>query len=522
MFNKYIKYKLLYKKLKGGIIDPTRDIQSNEYHILTLCEKNELISELMITENDISKLTNITFDITDIYQINFTLITIDYNILISSSEYIWTFNTDIKLLLNDKLIKNNLYSDIVNYFVAYRLIIKNKQHIDIYSKIIQQNNYITPEYDENHPYEFIPYINLFNKDINVFTNIFSEKISKDLDYIMIKWLDNILYDTREFKLLFQILREKTTIVIPDKSNFSSSFFFYKVIRNFIPFFVTLNSLNQPIIILNKPNSSIIGYRNLCKFHMTVKLENLFWTIEKLIKNINLFINKDFNNDPYNTYLIDSFKIMTNYYNYTILKDIIDQYPNSELINLVYPNYTIKDSDNRENYELETINEANIIFYIKLLPNNSQNNKKYIRQITKILMELFPDSLNIGSNLYPRFNFKINNSIYIAFGDGNEKEDEIISDKFTQPLDYNEERCLKANDKKKCDNINNNIIKISNHKLCKYDEISNQCNINNILSINKLLINTDYKYFFLNNEDEIISYLKTTDDVYEYLDILKPI
>ena len=35
MYNKYLKYKLKYNSLKGGLIEPSREIQEDEYHILT-------------------------------------------------------------------------------------------------------------------------------------------------------------------------------------------------------------------------------------------------------------------------------------------------------------------------------------------------------------------------------------------------------------------------------------------------------------------------------------------------------
>jgi hypothetical protein len=54
---------------------------------------------------------------------------------------------------------------------------------------------------------------------------------------------------------------------------------------------------------------------------------------------------------------------------------------------------------------------NIVFY----PHNGK-----VQELIQILLELFPDNLNISSGLFPRYSFRINNSLYFSIGDTSEK------------------------------------------------------------------------------------------------------
>ena len=161
--------------------------------------------------------------------------------------------------------------------MAYKII--NELNTNIYDKIIiNNNNYNTPEdFNDFEPYSFTPYVNLFGSNINIFTNIFSNNIYYVLDTIMIKWLDNLIFKTDKWK----------TFLHDKKKDYNSNFYNEKYEKT-TPFYARLNMIKQPIIILNKYTSRGSEYNNICKIHMTVKLENLFWVIEKLIKNINLF------------------------------------------------------------------------------------------------------------------------------------------------------------------------------------------------------------------------------------------
>ena len=235
--------------------------------------------------------------------------------------------------------------------------------------------------------------------------------------------------------------------------------------------------------------------------------------------------------------------MCGYSNYNILKDFIDNYPSDALIEkLTYPKYKNKNKKktDQNEYNLEKIDESNIVFYIKLNPirkeeyniseefkktdeykeflkeKQATSNQYKIRLIIQKLMELFPDSLNIGSGFYPRFNFKINNSIFISFGDGTNKEEKIDDPRFIRPSDYNVTTCLINKNEIDCNKVNEKTLFYSNHELCKYNHEKKICGLNNIKSYNKLLLNTKEKKLFLKDENDKTSFLKTSNDVYEYL------
>jgi len=43
-----------------------------------------------------------------------------------------------------------------------------------------------------------------------------------------------------------------------------------------------------------------------------------------------------------------------------------------------------------------------------------------KNLVKLLLELFPDKLNISSKKFSRFTFKLNNNIYLCIGDATNK------------------------------------------------------------------------------------------------------
>ena len=187
--------------------------------------------------------------------------------------------------------------------------------------------------------------------------------------------------------------------------------------------------------------------NNFKVHMNIKLEKYFWVLQTLIENYDCFSD-----------LISSFKIDIDFPNFTILNQFnnkaeYDSKEEEQPINIAF--YPLKDSN---------FNESNI----------QQNVYKLINK----LKELFPENLNLSSNLFPRFNFRISDCIYFAVGDSGDKF--CNPAKYTAPYDYIEQqnKCEEM-DKNNCILTNINTKKISNHELCTYDDISEKCKKNDI-------------------------------------------
>jgi hypothetical protein len=201
------------------------------------------------------------------------------------------------------------------------------------------------------------------------------------------------------------------------------------------------------------------------------------------------------------------------------KDIYKYFFNKEPYYFVPEVVTQINSIERDTYKYESVNQANIVFYV-YLDDNTENNRNNIRTAIRILRELFPENLNIGSNKIPRFNFRINDILCVAFGDGDNKEI-LDNDEFRKPTDYNENICTYANSEidpeQKCNEINDITLQISNNKLCKYEKDS--CNLNNIYSYNKLLFNNSNKYskYFLLDECSERK-ISSTKDLYEYIGV----
>ena len=138
-----------------------------------------------------------------------------------------------------------------------------------------------------------------------------------------------------------------------------------------------------------------GGNSTTRFHL-IKYISFRYSCE-LINNLHRL---QINDSEY--YLISSFKIITRYCDFNVIKELLDQYPNNSFIDLLYPypKYKFKGSDKTQ-YILESGGQANIVIYVNTT-NNSEMNRNNIRQLVAILLELFPDELNISSGDVPRF------------------------------------------------------------------------------------------------------------------------
>jgi hypothetical protein len=221
------------------------------------------------------------------------------------------------------------------------------------------------------------------------------------------------------------------------------------------------------------NRLINDIDNDFKIHMNIKLEKYFWVLQTLIENYDYFID-----------LISSFKIDIDFPMFTILNQFYNR------------------SENESKEEEQPIN---IAFYpLKDSNFNGNNIQQNVCKIINKLKELFPEDLNLSSNLFPRFNFRISDCIYFAVGDSGDKFKNPC--KYTAPSDYIEiqNKCNNM-DKNDCELTNNKTKKISNHELCTYNE-AEKCKINDINHHHLL----NLKKFEGKNTEDIYAMVGQTD------------
>jgi hypothetical protein len=112
-------------------------------------------------------------------------------------------------------------------------------------------------------------------------------------------------------------------------------------------------------------------------------------------------------------------------------------------------------------------------------------KLCFQKLVKVLLELFPDSLNISSNKYSKFTFKINNNLFLCIGSGDKKQQETAD--YTIPVEYKDiiEKCHSYSHNQ-CNKTNALSMKLSNIKLLKFE--NNKCVLNDVRSYNFLVKN----------------------------------
>jgi glycerol-3-phosphate cytidylyltransferase-like family protein len=266
---------------------------------------------------------------------------------------------------------------------------------------------------------FTLYGTIFNKSINLFNSIYSDIIMKKIYNKILEWC--------------------TLLIL-----------FTDGINNF--YINSENSIiNNQIFFINKKSESIIYNNpdNNFKVHMNVRLESIFYVLHVLLSN-----NERFKN------ILHQFKIDVSFCGF----NITNQFTNREsCCNSV-----------RNNYYVEEEQPVNFVFYpIKDNTFNSTGIQTNVRDIINLLKELFPDHLNITSNLFPRFNFRITECIYFAIGDSYDKFNYPL--KYVAPTNYNTIReNATTYDKETCEYYNTLTKKITNHKLLKYNVETNTC------------------------------------------------
>jgi hypothetical protein len=109
----------------------------------------------------------------------------------------------------------------------------------------------------------------------------------------------------------------------------------------------------------------------------------------------------------------------------------------------------------------------------------------IRHLINTLIKLFPDNLNINSDLFPRFNLRITKNIFLGIGHGDHK-DKVFNNQFDNLKDFKEVSCDTFLNQLSCDKCSNEISKtITDRDLCKWNTHTKKCESSKYYSFNLL-------------------------------------
>jgi hypothetical protein len=443
---KYLKYKTKYFKLKqmgGYFINSTKVLENT--NIGTELDKEKL-SKIYMNEEIIVKIPNYK-NKEDIEKIIIPNEEIKSQILESGNlseiiyydrGYAWVINYD-KIYI-DADCKTELYC---NYKLMYYIVKRYTLAFDYFS---YDFNLKLPPLDllnSNEPIEYPLIASIYNTEIDLFNSIYNKDLIVEIVGPIIK---NYFFNK---KTKFKSILNNTQLFFKDITK--------KEDKNF-------------------------------KIHVCVKLEKIFWVINKLLENLHQFENCMY------AFKIDLFFPMYR---------LANQFSNRSNFGDTY-------ILNGEIYKTEEEQPPNIVFYPL---NSTLNNDEHIytKSIIDILKNLFPDELNITSGLFPRSNFRINDSIYFAVGDFTEKKKN--PEKYNAPTDYNPNTCLNQ-DEKKCIGISNHTKNISNYELCKYE--NNQCMPNNVNGYKSLIYKDEN---FIGKTTREIYKMVGQENIYDILNLI---
>jgi hypothetical protein len=420
---KYLKYKTKYFKLKqmgGNFINSTKELENT--NIGTELDKEKLskiYKEIIIEIQDYKNKEDIEKIIIPNEEIKSQILESgNLNEIISYDRgFAWVINYD-KIYI-DADCKTEIFC---NYKLMYYIV---KRYTLAYNYFAYEFKLKLPPIDllnSNEPIEYPLIGSIYNTEIDLFNSIYNKAI-------IVEIVGPIIKD------YFFSLKTKFKSSLID-TQFKSSL------------------IDTQLLYMDITKKEDKNF----KIHMCVKLEKIFWVIKKLLENLHQFEN-----------YIYAFKI-----------DLF--FPMYRLANQFANRSNYKDTYilNGEIYKTEEEQPPNIVFY-PLYSTFNNDVHIYTKSIIDILKNLFPDELNITSGLFPRSNFRINDSIFFAVGDFTEKKK--IPEKYNAPIDYNPNNCLNQ-DEKKCIEISNHTKNISNYELCKYE--NNQCMPNNINGYKSLI------------------------------------
>ena len=420
--NKYLKYKEKYFELKqngGNFMTWTDIIENSDEKIEESCD---------IINNIISEYSNTPFDsiiFKDIFAnniVNYIKNNINNLFWVLNYNKIYNVTVDRKYFFN-------------KYKVLQYYIVKSQTNITL----LQKNFYInieTPDFDIENLYTYSLEGNIFGKKIDLFNSVYCNDMNIILYHKIKEWI------------LLKMKKYNKIIKIYDRIIFD-------------------NRLCNQLFLegsVDKKQSLIF------KVHLNIKLENLFWTIEKIIYNFDLFKK-----------YIGELKFALEFSFFRFNKENVNKsiYENTYIIN-------------KQKYKNEEENPIVIVFYpLDDNPVNGVYNN--MKELINILKKLFDDKYQLQQEFFPRLNFRINNTLFFALGDSGKKLDYLDSKRqnkptsniFYQPKDYVNLNC-KIYDPKSCKIHNEITKKIHNHELCKLNE-HDECINNNIYQYNILII-----------------------------------
>jgi len=471
MNKKYHDCKTAYLQLKGGMIDENRKLQSTD--VILSFEEHPITKVALNIENE-HELDELKLSIS---------VKSWGEIAGDNNNYVWTYDISKSAVFLLPRFKNKFRDDTYSYYwyrqytMVYTMPVGDVSRSQIQGIVRSQNHFEPKHMDPDEPYTFEPIIDIFGAKIELFKNIFSIPIQRDLiDPIILEWMRKIVEPINE--------RRGTKMKIT-------------------PY--PLNT-NQPAIKFVDNDNDRPMIKSDIKIHICVKTEYVFWTFHKLLSNIERFITG-------NKSIISDVKLLASFANNNYLGEYIDIWPNP-----LNDNKNTYVFDEKE-YKKEQTFEASFAFYPYMI-QNSDANRKTVQEIIRILLDLFPDSLgNIASNQYPRFNFKINNCIYIAFGDGDQKEKYGEMGTFAQPIEYRNINCEETKEEDSCMGFNRLSTHTSMTKLCIYDE--DGCKENNILSKHKLVFQNTPEFLLVKDDDGNDLHLNSVENIYKYIGIPIP-
>jgi hypothetical protein len=132
-----------------------------------------------------------------------------------------------------------------------------------------------------------------------------------------------------------------------------------------------------------------------KLHMLVRPEYLYWTVETLVRNYGLLIDKGL--------LMFKFLFLVGENKMIEFTEICPGLNEGDVVE------TYKHEG--KEYKREELNMANIVFYLK--------GKLVVKELIDELYRLFPDEYDISNGKVPRFNMRLSDNLFFSVGGNNQ-------------------------------------------------------------------------------------------------------
>lgn len=317
----YEQNKNAYLNLRGGFIDRNKKLRDKD----------------ITMELELPPLNDIEYD-TPILQWQ--------QIVGDTHHFVWTYDIRKSLISQYPCCRNGSYYRCRPLTKAYIVMINDETSKEM-ERYRHEQKFNTPPGNNIDSYSFAPDINIFGVNVNFTRNIFNDNVHSQLiDPMMLDWMNNFLNKNKK--------QNKVIVSIPPSTLYT------KQIRP-----------KQPALFNRNGSAS----KSLIKIHVTIKEEYVFWAVEKLISNLDLFLNHD------NELLLECFKPMMGFVFYNYLQPYTDEFPSVKYLSpkgTGFPTYQFEN----ETYYREQTFEANIVIYPVMTDNPIKNRG------TEILLDRF--------------------------------------------------------------------------------------------------------------------------------------